>query len=161
MILKDILVSVVVPILTALISFLGARHQANKDLEKVKEQQRSELERLREQQGAELQKIKEQQQAEMEKMKLQQQAEIEKIKAESAREIDKITTELEKQAELYEKNAQTDVMRDFMGKTLTDNEDVRNMVAAAVLQGIANGGNGINPGAPQKQGRSYPPNGRK
>lgn len=56
----------------------------------------------------EIQKIKELQTFEIEKLKIQQDAEMKK----SSFEIEKMKTEIEKQAELYEKNAQTDVVKD-------------------------------------------------
>jgi hypothetical protein len=81
--MKDILISIVVPILTSLISYFAARHQANTELQKVKEQQN---------------------------------AEIQKIKEQYALEIEKIKIEMEKQAELYERNAQTDLTKEFIGE---------------------------------------------
>ncbi|UOR12192.1 hypothetical protein [Halobacillus amylolyticus] len=84
--MQEILVGVLVPILTALISYLGARHSASTELQKVKDQQQAELKKLEEQQKAEIKKIQE-----------QSKADIERTKA-----------EVLAQAELYEKNAQTD-----------------------------------------------------
>ncbi|MCY9014528.1 hypothetical protein MOE48_17530 [Bacillus inaquosorum] len=53
-----ILVSVVVPIITALISFFASRYQAKNELEKAREQQKAELKSLREQHELEIGKIK-------------------------------------------------------------------------------------------------------
>ena len=75
-----------------------------------------ELEKVREQSALELQKIKEQNKIELQKS----QNELEKIKLESENELKKIQLELDKQAELYSKNAETDamntVMTQFMGQ---------------------------------------------
>lgn len=88
--MKDIFISIVipivVPILTSLISYFAARHQANTELQKVKEQHNIEMHKIKEQYDAEIRKMKEQ----------------------YALEIEKIKTEMEKQAELYEKTVQTD-----------------------------------------------------
>lgn len=85
--METVFISIIVPILTALISYLGARHQSNTELQKVREQQNLEMKQLKETQDAEILKIKEQ----------------------AFHEIKKIETKMEKQAELYEKNAQTDM----------------------------------------------------
>lgn len=82
----------IIPVLTALISYFGARHQSKSELLKVKEQQSADLQRLRETQNAEIQKIREQ----------------------SKHQIEKIRVEMEKQAELYEKNAQTDMTKEVI-----------------------------------------------
>ncbi|WP_367025126.1 hypothetical protein [Rossellomorea marisflavi] len=81
--MNEIIIAVVVPILTSLISYIGARYQSKSELDKVKEQQ-----------NAEIQRIKEQAKNELEKIRLQ----------------------MDKQAELYEKNAQVDVTKDIMGQ---------------------------------------------
>lgn len=79
-----------------------------------------ELEKVREQSALELQKIKEQNKVELQKS----QNELERIKLESENELKKIQLELDKQAELYSKNAETDamntVMTQFMGQLFTN-----------------------------------------
>ncbi|WP_044478967.1 hypothetical protein [Paenibacillus antibioticophila] len=94
--MEAIIVAIVVPILTSLLSYLGARHQSKTELLKVKEQQTLEIQKLREQQNSEIEKIREQ----------------------SFREIEKIKIEIDKQAELYEKNKQTDVMGKLFDKII-------------------------------------------
>ncbi|MGG1292030.1 hypothetical protein ABE218_11875 [Bacillus smithii] len=120
--MKDVLTSIVIPlvvgIVPAFISFLGARYQANSALQTVKEQQQAELQKLKEQHNVDLQKLREQQQAELEKLKEQQNAEIQRIREQSLRDIERIKVEIEKQAELYEKNAQTDIIKELFGKAI-------------------------------------------
>lgn len=55
---------------------------------------------------------------EIQKIKEQHRAEMQKIKEQSMGEIEKIKVEIEKQAELYERNAQTDTVKDFYAKIL-------------------------------------------
>ncbi|MGG3920280.1 hypothetical protein ABEV38_18255 [Parageobacillus thermoglucosidasius] len=125
--MKDVLTSIVIPlvvgIIPAFISYLGARYQANSALQTVKEQQQAELQKLKEQQSIELQKLREQQ-AELEKLKEQQNAEIQRIREQSLRDIERIKVEMEKQAELYEKNAQTDIIKDLFGKAIAGDMSV-------------------------------------
>ncbi len=94
--MESIIVSVLVPIFTAFLSYLGARYQARLELQKVKEQQKLDIQKLREQQNSEIQKIREQ----------------------SAREIERISIELDKQAQLYEKNKQTDMIGKLFEKLI-------------------------------------------
>lgn len=121
--MADVWTTVVVPlsvgILPAVISYLGARYQANSALQVAKEQQAAELQRLKEQQHAELEKLKEQQNAKIQRIKEQQNAEIQRIREQSLLEIQRIKVEMEKQAELYEKKAQTDVIKDVFGMLLS------------------------------------------
>ncbi|MEH7023640.1 hypothetical protein [Priestia megaterium] len=100
-------VQLAVAIVPAIIAYFTARYQANSSLKTVKEQQTAELEKLKEQHNSDMQKLKE-----------QQNAEIEKIREQSTHEIAKISAELDKQAELYEKNAQTDFTKEVMSKML-------------------------------------------
>jgi F0F1-type ATP synthase membrane subunit b/b' len=107
----------VVGIVLAFILYLGARHQANSALQTVKEQQQAELQKLKEQHSVDLQKLREQQQVELEKLKEQQNAKIQRIREQSLRDIERIKVDMEKQAELYEKNAQTDIIRRVVWKS--------------------------------------------
>ncbi|MED4884004.1 hypothetical protein [Bacillus smithii] len=95
--MKDVLTSIVIPlvvgIVPAFISFLGARYQANSALQTVKEQQQAELQKLKEQHSVDLQKLREQQQAELEKLKEQQNAEIQRIREQSLRDIERIVVD--------------------------------------------------------------------
>ncbi|MEM5599266.1 hypothetical protein AAHB53_28350 [Niallia circulans] len=56
--MENILVLFILPILTSIISYLGARHQASVDLQKLKEEQTSEIQKIREQSNSEIEKIK-------------------------------------------------------------------------------------------------------
>lgn len=56
--MENILVLFILPILTSIISYLGARHQASVDLQKLKEEQASEIQKIREQSNSEIEKIK-------------------------------------------------------------------------------------------------------
>jgi len=124
--LADIWTSVVVPLGVALVpsvlTFLGARNQTKNALKTAQVQHVAELQKMKEQQQADLQKLKEQQQAELNKMKEQQNAEIQKIKEQSLQDIEKMKVEIDKQAELYERNAQTDVLKGVMTNMFTGNE---------------------------------------
>lgn len=108
----DIFSVVIVPLLVgivpAIISFYSARHQATKSLE------------------TEIKKIQEQHKLEMEKLKAEYDAEIQK----QSFEMEKLKTEIEKQAELYEKNTQSDIAKDIFGQMLAGNN---------VLENLANG----------------------
>ncbi|MFO7296617.1 MAG: hypothetical protein C0P72_011435 [Clostridia bacterium] len=116
------------------LAYLAARHQAKSALQVAKEQQDAELKKLKEQQKAEFEKLKEQQNAEIEKIKEQQNAEIQKIREQSLREIERIKVEMEKQAELYERNAQTDVVKYVFDRLLNGDmsvlENLENLIAA-------------------------------
>lgn len=126
--LGDILVQLGVAIIPAVIAYITARHQAKTSLQTVKEQQAAELERLREQNKSNMESLKE-----------QQNAEIEKVREQYKYEIEKVGIELDKQAELYEKNAQTDVMKDVMARLIAgDMSSLNNMMEAENIFG--NGG---------------------
>ncbi|MHA2957318.1 hypothetical protein [Priestia megaterium] len=105
--MSNILVQLVVAIVPAIIAYFTARHQAKTSLRTVKEQQTAELERLREQNKSNIESLKE-----------QQAADIEKIREQALHEIEKVKIEMDKQAELYEKNAQTDFTKEVMSKML-------------------------------------------
>ena len=57
--------------------------------------------------------------SELLKLKEQQNAEIEKIKEQAKHDIKSLQIEMDKQAELYEKNAQTDVVSELFGQYLS------------------------------------------
>ena len=95
--MTTILISVIVPIITALLSFFASRHQANSELEKVKKQHESDLEKVKEQQKAELEKLRESWKFELQK----------------------IQTELKEQAGLYAANKETDLAASIIEKMLT------------------------------------------
>ena len=108
--MKDIIITIFIPLLVgifpAFISYFAARHQSNIALQTVKEQQTAELQRLKEQQNVEIAKIREQ----------------------ALLEIERIKIELDKQAELYERNAQTDVVKDFFGQMMSgDHTGITNL----------------------------------
>ncbi|XKE95404.1 hypothetical protein LG326_03465 [Metaplanococcus flavidus] len=109
--MQETLITIIVPltigIIPALISYAVARHQANNALQLAKEQQKAELEKLKEQQKAEMSRFAE-----------QQKAEIEKLREQSKLELERLNIEIDKQAELYERNAQIDVTKDVFGKML-------------------------------------------
>lgn len=95
--MTTILVSVIVPVITALLSFFASRHQANSELEKVKKQYESDLEKVKEQQKAELEKLRESWNFELQK----------------------IQTELKEQAGLYAANKETDLAANLIESMLT------------------------------------------
>ncbi|MGG1151242.1 hypothetical protein [Bacillus wiedmannii] len=151
----DVLTTFVLPfsvgIVPAVLSYLGSRSQSKNELKKLGEQQKADLLKLKEGQEAELQKLKEQQKAELEKMREQQNAEIQKIKEQSARDIEKMSVEMDKQAELYERNAQTDVTKEFFGKMFSGESDMTQMLGTLqALQGFADTVNANKPSQPQK-----------
>ncbi|MEC3334929.1 hypothetical protein P9043_21535 [Bacillus cereus] len=164
--MADIWTSVVVPLGVALVpsvlTFLGARNQTKNALKTAQVQHAAELQKMKEQQQADLQKLKEQQQAEMNKMKEQQNAEMQKIKEQSLQDIEKMKVEIDKQAELYERNAQTDVAKEVMGKMFSGESDMTQMLGTLqALQGFVDSANANNSGKAQKQGRSYPTGNRR
>jgi hypothetical protein len=134
--LSDVWTTVVVPllagILPAIISYLGARYQANSALQVAKEQQATELQKLKEQQQAELEKLKEQQNAEIQRIKEQQNAEIQRIREQYLFEIQKIKFEMEKQSELYEKKAQTDVIKGMFDMWMSGDTSVFEKLATGL-----------------------------
>jgi hypothetical protein len=110
--MKDLLVTVLVPLLVgivpAIISYFGIRSQMKIQVATMNKQQEIELLKLKELQASELLRIKE-----------QQQAEIQKIREQSLFEMEKMKAEIDKQAELYEKNAQVDVTKDVFARMLS------------------------------------------
>lgn len=121
MIVIPLLVAIVPAVITSVISFLIARYQAKKALE-------TEIQKIKELQTFEIEKLKIQQDAEIQKLKAQQDAEMKK----SSFEIEKMKTEMEKQAELYEKNAQTDVVKEAFGQMFAGNTSGFENVASAI-----------------------------
>ncbi len=87
---------VVIPIITSIISYLVARHTGHVELEKFARQQESEIKKLKHQQDIEIAKIREQ----------------------STQEITRISIELDKQAQLYEKNKQADMVAKVFDKVI-------------------------------------------
>ncbi|MED4351917.1 hypothetical protein P9265_06145 [Schinkia azotoformans] len=101
--MKDIFITIFLPLIVgvfpAFISYFAARYQSNIALQTIKEQQTAELQKLKEQQTADFVKLREQALLEIERLKI----------------------EMDKQAELYERNAQTDVVKDFFGQMMSGN----------------------------------------
>ncbi|MCI1966692.1 MAG: hypothetical protein LKJ17_11280 [Oscillospiraceae bacterium] len=85
--MKDILIQILVPILTAIVSFFSATYKSKIDLKKQIQINNTE---------------------------------IKKIKEQYSKEIEKIKIQMDKQSELYEKNAQTDVVKNFFNKMMED-----------------------------------------
>lgn len=120
----ELLIPSIMPVITGLgggiISYKMAVKQSSLELQKAQTQYTLELQKVREQNEIELKRIREQSQVELQKS----QNELEKIKLESENELKRIQLELDKQAELYSKNAETDamntVMTQFMGQLFTD-----------------------------------------
>ena len=100
--MEDIVKSLVVPILTSIISYIAATKQSKTELQKVKEQNKIELERIKE----------------------QHRAEVEKIREQSLQDMRKLELEMEKQAELYEKNKQTDIVSKIFERLLSGDLDI-------------------------------------
>lgn len=90
------------PILTSIISYIAATKQSKTELQKVKEQNKIELERIKE----------------------QHRAEVEKIREQSLQDMRKLELEMEKQAELYEKNKQTDIVSKIFERLLSGDLDI-------------------------------------
>lgn len=103
----DIL-TVVIPLVTSTISGIIAYASA-------KGQNKTEIEKINVMHKSEIEKVLIQQKFEMNQFKQQQELEIEKLKEQNIQEIEKLSVEIDKQAELYEKNAQTDMVKDFLG----------------------------------------------
>lgn len=102
--MQEFSIYIIIPIFTALLSYLGARHQSSKDLQKLRESQKHE---------------------------------IDKIKEESKYEIEKINIQMEKQGELYQQNAQTDLATDFLSKILTgDSSGIEGLEKIMKIQGL-------------------------
>lgn len=122
----EIVSTVVIPLLLAIvpatissvISFLIARSQSNKALE-------TEIQKLKVLQQNELEKIKAQNDVEIQKLIAQQ--EIDNQKA--AFEIERMKLQMDKQAELYEKNAQTDITKELFGQLASGNSVFENMAS--------------------------------
>ncbi|WP_457945404.1 hypothetical protein [Caproiciproducens sp. LBM24188] len=104
--MKDIIVQICVPILTALLAFISATYKSKIELNKQIQLNNTE---------------------------------IEKIKEQCNNEIEKIKIQMDKQSELYEKNAQTDVVKSFFDKMLDNPEN-----AMDVLNGMTQVSNMIN-----------------
>ena len=62
----------------------------------------------------------------------QHKTEMAKIEAQQKAELAKLEKEMDKQAELHEKNAQTDIVKDFMGSML-DTPEMKQMAYNAVM----------------------------
>ena len=107
-----ILVPLAVAIVPAFISYLVSSRQATHALKLAKDQQ-----------AAALQQLKEQQENEMKILREQQKSEMEKIKYQSEHEIEKMKIEMDKQAELHERNTQTDITKDFFAQMMGGGED--------------------------------------
>lgn len=88
-----IMVPLITSIISGMIAFASARGQNRIEIEKVLIQQKFEMNQFIE----------------------QQKLEIEKIKEIHKQEIEKLSIEIDKQAELYEKNVQIDMAKDFYG----------------------------------------------
>ncbi|OLO40331.1 hypothetical protein BTR23_07530 [Alkalihalophilus pseudofirmus] len=102
--METILLQFLVPILTAIISYMAAINKSKRELDIVKEQCNNE---------------------------------IEKIRIQSENEIRKLETELEKQAELYERNAKTDMTKEFMSDFMKTPE-MKGFVNKAIGQQFKN-----------------------
>ncbi len=93
--MQELIISIIIPILTALISYLGAIYQSRKELQQLRESHNYEINKIRET---------------------------------SKNEIEKINIEMDKQAELYEKKAQTDIVGDLMTNLLKgDTKQIENL----------------------------------
>ncbi len=103
--------NVVIPLITSTISGVIAYVSA-------KGKNRTEIEKLNITQKTEMQKVIIQQELVMKQFEQQQKLEIEKIKEKHEQEIKKLNNEIDKQAELYEKNAQTDIISSFMSDVI-------------------------------------------
>lgn len=103
--------SVVIPLVTSTVSGIIAYASA-------KSQNKTEIEKLNVVHKSEIEKVLIQQKFEMNQFKQQQELEIARIKEQHIQEIEKLSVEIDKQAELYEKNAQTDMIKDFMGSVM-------------------------------------------
>ncbi|MED1603604.1 hypothetical protein [Alkalihalophilus marmarensis] len=80
--MDDLFIQILVPIATAVISYLAAINKSKKELDIVKEQCSNE---------------------------------INKIKIQSEHDLRKLELEIDKQASLYEKNAQVDLTKEILG----------------------------------------------
>ncbi|MDU4589932.1 hypothetical protein [Clostridium sp.] len=94
-----------IPIITALIAYLGSRYQYKYELKKVKEQCKTDIDKIEQQCKSDIKKIKE-----------QCEVDIKKIETQSRTEIQKLIIESDKKADMYEKNKQTDMVANFMEK---------------------------------------------
>lgn len=121
MIVIPLLVAIVPAVITSVISFLIARYQAKKALE-------TEIQKIKELQTFEIEKLKIQQDAEIQNLKAQQDIEMKK----SSFEMEKMKAEMEKQAELYEKNVQTDITKGFFEKMMDGNTSGIENIASAM-----------------------------
>lgn len=90
----EIWIPVFVALISSLISYFASVSKGKSELKAVEIKNKSDIDRLERENDAAL----------------------EKIKQEHKNEIEKMTLEMEKQAELYESNAQTDVLTQIMGK---------------------------------------------
>ncbi|HBI6898261.1 TPA: hypothetical protein ACSQRE_001786 [Clostridium perfringens] len=102
-------IPVITCIITGVITYFTSKNQLKKEIEKVTHQCETEVE-----------KVKKQCETEINKIKVQCKADIEKIEKQSEMEIKKVMSELDKQADVYERNKQTDFVADFM-KDLINN----------------------------------------
>ncbi|WP_338852053.1 hypothetical protein WHY17_02605 [Clostridium perfringens] len=96
-------------IITGFITYFTSKNQLKKEIEKVAHQCETEVEKVKKQCETEINKIKE-----------QCKADIEKIEKQSEAEIKKVMSELDKQADVYERNKQTDVIANFMQDFIKD-----------------------------------------
>lgn len=115
-----LLTAIIVPVATSVITFLGARHQSNAEIKKMVNQQNLEMEKLKTQQESELLKLKEQHDQEIEKLKIA----------------------METQAGLYEKNTQTDLMKDVFKQIINgDTTGIDSLMK--VSKQVNSGSNGL------------------
>lgn len=88
--------TILMPVITSVLSYFASRHKGKVELQTFIKQQETEIAKLKQQQDLEIAKIREQ----------------------SAREIERVSAELDKQAELYEKNKQADMVAKVFDKVL-------------------------------------------
>lgn len=92
------IISIIIPIITSIIAYLGARYNSKTELSKVKEQCKNDIAKVKEECSSQIQTIKAQAEADIQKLQCQ----------------------LEKEAEVYEKNKQTDVIADIFKDATKD-----------------------------------------
>lgn len=99
----EIWIPVLVAIITSGGAFIGSVYKSKKDLKVAKEQNEKDLKIVKEQNEKDLRIVKE-----------QNENELSRLKEEHKNEIERMDKEFERQANLYEKNTQTDAVAGLM-----------------------------------------------